>query len=76
MRRDRLRENALTETYHHIESIETVIGYSFQKKSVLHEPITHPSYSSSQLVLSRPYDQLEFLGDAVLDFVVSHKLFA
>ena len=71
----RLRENALVETDLHLESIESLIGYSFQKKSILHEAITHPSYSSSQLATSRPYDRLEFLGDAVLDFVVSNKLF-
>jgi len=71
----KLRGNALIEIDLHLESIETLIGYSFQKKSIFHEAITHPSYSSSQLATSRPYDRLEFLGDAVLDFVVSNKLF-
>lgn len=72
----RLREKVLVESNLHLESIETLIGYSFQKKFILHEAITHPSYSSSQLATSRPYDRLEFLGDAVLDFMVSNKIFA
>ncbi len=71
-----LRENASSDTDLHLEKIETLTGYSFQKKSLLREAITHPSYSSSQLSTSRPYDRLEFLGDAVLEFIVSKKVFA
>lgn len=59
-----------------LESIEKLIGYSFNKESLLLEAITHPSFSSSHLANVRPYDRLEFLGDAVLEFIVDQRLYS
>jgi endoribonuclease Dicer len=56
-----------------IASVEKIIGYEFTKKTLVVEALTHPSYNLS--VRTRPYDRLEFLGDAVLDMVVSHFLY-
>ena len=56
-----------------ILSVEKILGYKFRKKTLVVEALTHPSYSLG--VQTRPYDRLEFLGDAVLDMVVSHFLY-
>ncbi|UNI16097.1 Dicer-like protein 2 [Purpureocillium takamizusanense] len=56
-----------------LEPLETLLGYSFQKKSLLVEAVTHGSYvvDSGQ----RSYERLEFLGDAVLDNLIVTRLF-
>ena len=56
-----------------ISSVEKMLGYEFTKKTLVVEALTHPSYNLG--VRTRPYDRLEFLGDAVLDMVVSHFLY-
>ncbi|KAJ3543364.1 hypothetical protein NM208_g3624 [Fusarium decemcellulare] len=53
--------------------LEELIGYSFQKKALLVEAITHGSYAGD--THQRSYEQLEFLGDAVLDYIVVTKMF-
>lgn len=63
-----------------IENLERAIGYRFANAGLLEEALTHSSFSreaSAELAaprLVRDYEQLEFLGDAVLGFVVSVKL--
>jgi dsRNA-specific ribonuclease/ERCC4-related helicase len=50
-----------------IVKLEELIGYRFKRKELLVEALTHSSYRNSQ-VLS--YQRLEFLGDAVIGFLV------
>ncbi len=63
-----------------IENLQKVIDYHFRKSDLLTEAITHSSFSSESsgsreaLRAVRDNEQLEFLGDAVLGFVVSSKL--
>ena len=56
-----------------VEEIEEILGYSFQEKSFLLEAFTHPSYEDNRLTYS--YEKLEFLGDAVLDYLVTCYIF-
>ena len=56
-----------------ISSVEKMLGYEFTKKTLVVEALTHPSYNLG--VRTRPYDRLEFLGDAVLDMAVTHYLY-
>jgi len=52
------------------------IGYVFADDSLLQECLTHKSFSNEQSGTPDPHNErLEFLGDAVLDMIVSHKLF-
>ncbi|WP_432823064.1 ribonuclease III, partial [Trichloromonas sp.] len=52
------------------------IGYEFDDLQVFRESLTHKSYSNEQGGIAAPdNERLEFLGDAVLDMVVSHKIF-
>ena len=55
-------------------ALEKRIGYRFNQKDLLETALTHPSYTGEH---SAPhYQRLEFLGDAVLQLVVSEYLFS
>ena len=51
------------------KAIETRLGYRFTNHNLLKRAFTHRSASAEH------NERLEFLGDAVLDLVVSHNLF-
>lgn len=59
--------------------IEKKIGIIFNKKDYLIEAFTHNSFVNEQKILYKKklnsYERLEFLGDAVLDFVVTQFLY-
>jgi endoribonuclease Dicer len=50
------------------ENLEKTIGYKFKNSVFLTQALTHSSYPIKSF---GSYEQLEFLGDAVLDFLVS-----
>ena len=54
-----------------ITKIEKKIGYSFQNKQILKQAFTHKSINNSPRF---NYERLEFLGDSVLDIVISREL--
>ena len=57
-------------------SIENVIGYKFSNPFLLKEALTHPSLAYES---KRPHfdnQRLEFLGDAVIQLILTDKLFA
>ncbi|KAM5360433.1 hypothetical protein ACJZ2D_013760 [Fusarium nematophilum] len=56
-----------------LDGLEELIGYSFCKKALLTEAVTHASYMGE--THPRSYEQLEFLGDAVLDYIIVAKMF-
>ena len=49
------------------------ISYNFQHKLYLVEALTHASYHENRVTPS--YERLEFLGDALLDFLVTQHLY-
>lgn len=55
--------------------LEAVLGYRFTDRELLEQGLRHPSWCNEQPD-PRPDDneRLEFLGDAVLDLVVSHRV--
>ena len=54
----------------------SAIGYSFRDPSLLKKALTHPSYSSEcGLERYESNQRLEFLGDAILEAVVSDYLY-
>jgi ribonuclease III len=55
--------------------LQTVLGYRFIDSELLAQALRHPSWCNEQGD-PRPEDneRLEFLGDAVLDLVVSHRV--
>ena len=52
-----------------VTEIEEILGYTFKEKSFLLEAFTHPSYEENRLTGS--YEKLEYLGDAVLDYIIT-----
>jgi dsRNA-specific ribonuclease len=54
-----------------LEPLEDLIGYKFERKVLLIEAMTHASSTSGTATLER----LEFLGDSVLDNIVTMALF-
>jgi len=58
-----------------MESLEKSIGYKFKNSLLLGEAVTHPSlaYESHQMHFDN--QRLEFLGDAVLQLVITDRLF-
>ena len=55
-----------------LRKLESALHYSFNNSYYLEKAITHRSV---QLLSQGNYERLEFLGDAVIDQVVSHYLF-
>ncbi|KAM0719702.1 hypothetical protein Q7P37_003834 [Cladosporium fusiforme] len=53
--------------------LESLVGHEFSRPALLLEAITHASYPHNN---QTSYERLEFLGDAVLDLIVTPKLFA
>lgn len=56
-----------------LQDLEQTIGYTFRDRSLLERALTHSSYSGGKNNGSN--ERLEFLGDAVLQIVVSRFLF-
>lgn len=54
-----------------IPKIEAMIGYTFTKKKLLVEALTH----ASSLSCAMPYQRLEFIGDALLDHLITEPVF-
>ena len=53
------------------------IGYEFKDQRLLEQAFTHRSYLNENRALGRQHNErLEFLGDAVLELVVTEFLFA
>ena len=56
-----------------LHQAETLLGHTFTHHSLLTSALTHPSYNQD---LTQPtYDRLEFLGDALLDLLITSTLF-
>lgn len=59
-----------------IDELESKLAYSFNNKDFLKEALTHKSFSNENRSLNlKDNERLEFLGDAVLDLVISELLF-
>ena len=58
-----------------IKIAETVLGHTFADPSLIATALTHPS-ALDEVVGSRSYERLEFLGDAVVEMIVSDEVFA
>ncbi len=57
------------------QRLEKALGYSFQNRALLVKAMTHRSYANEYHAEGMPdNERLEFLGDAVLDLVISQYL--
>ena len=53
---------------------QEVVGRVFSRPELLETALTHPSYAAEHDIAG-DYERLEFLGDAILGFVVSEQLY-
>jgi len=58
----------------YIDRLQNLIGYRFREPNHLVEALTHSSFVSEISGGSRDNEQLEFLGDSILNFLVSVRL--
>ena len=56
-----------------LKGLQQAIGYVFKDESLLTVAVTHPTYANEHRTES--YQRLEYLGDAILDFIVAEDLF-
>ncbi|KAH9954942.1 hypothetical protein BC827DRAFT_913914 [Russula dissimulans] len=56
-----------------ITVVESILGYTFRRKAIAVEALTHASLQSDMATIS--YERMEFLGDAVLDMLVTDYLY-
>jgi len=74
----------MTSTVHDTRALEKTLGHVFHNRNFLEQALTHASFareleaqnaSDGRPALELDNEQMEFLGDAVLSFVVSQELF-
>lgn len=59
----------------HMNPLERYIGYKFRNSLLLAEALTHPSLSFERKTFHFDNQRLEFLGDSVLQLVITHHLY-
>src|SRR5438477_4670928 len=57
-----------------IQDLEFELGYTFKSSSLLTQALTHSSHANEKSTGEQDNEQFEFLGDAVLGFLVSDFL--
>lgn len=58
---------------HSRKDVEKILKYNFKDPSLMLEALSHSSYIRNRL--TRSYERLEFLGDAILDFLITSHIF-
>ena len=58
-----------------IDAFQIRLGFTFQQRELLQRALTHSSYANEINVPTRDNERLEFLGDAVLEYVTTDMLF-
>ncbi|XP_022888734.1 dicer-like protein 4 isoform X2 [Olea europaea var. sylvestris] len=56
-----------------VSYVENLLGYDFSRKGLLIQAFVHPSYNTHS---GGCYQRLEFLGDAVLDYLITSYLYS
>ncbi|KAG8215560.1 hypothetical protein J3R82DRAFT_7403 [Butyriboletus roseoflavus] len=56
-----------------LNNVERMLGYTFRRRLLLVESLTHASYQYDNRTVS--YERMEFLGDALLDMIVADFLY-
>ena len=58
-----------------LNRFEAILNYEFRDRSLLQLALTHPSVAQEEESSTLHNQRLEFLGDAVLQLIVTHDLF-
>lgn len=66
----------LTKVMKELSELERIVGLQFENKSLIKQAVVHRSYLNEHPDFETSHNErLEFLGDAVLEIVVTEKLF-
>lgn len=72
-----LNNSTMADIKYHVsnwQEIENdILGYQFKNKGYLLQALTHPSYTPNRI--TQTYEKLEFIGDAVLDFLITCHIY-
>ncbi|XP_059057480.1 endoribonuclease Dicer [Achroia grisella] len=58
---------------YYTSDVEEILNYKFKDPSHLLEAMSHPTYIRNRF--TRSYERLEFLGDAIIDFLITAHIF-
>jgi ribonuclease III len=58
-----------------LESLEDALGHRFSNRALLEQALTHTSFARESPTAAEDNEQMEFLGDAVLQLVASQELY-
>ena len=58
-----------------LSQLQTRLAYTFRNPALLERAVTHSSYLYDSPDISESNQRLEFLGDAVLQLILTHELF-
>jgi len=67
--------NSFKQSSNSVSALQKQIQYKFQHPELLTTALTHPSSLKDHAARMRSYERLEFLGDAILDMIVSEFLY-
>lgn len=59
-----------------LQALQEILGYTFRDESLLRLALTHPSASGKQSCPNEDNQRMEFLGDAILQAVISDVLYS
>ena len=59
----------------HIKALEKKIKYKFKDKQLLLNAITHKTYAFESKIPIEYNERLEFLGDSILNLIISEELY-
>jgi ribonuclease-3 len=62
-------------THPELDNLETALGHQFANRGLLEQALTHSSFAQESAETAGDNEQMEFLGDAVLQLVASQELF-
>lgn len=60
-----------TKSLQNLVEVEKIIGYRFNNCNLLHQAFTHPSYNKDCV----SYERLEYVGDSVLNLLITKEQF-
>lgn len=58
-----------------IEKLEEKLGYIFKNKQLIKEALTHKTYAFEAAEPINYNERLEFIGDSILNFIVTEQLY-
>lgn len=66
-------KHKLSSLLHGYNHFEKILQYTFRDRSYLLQAVSHCSFKKNDL--TAPYNNLAFLGDAVLDYILTHRIY-